>query len=125
MRAFEVFLNGERLCVAGIDGDGVLNAMVDHVKIKARDDLRLRVGGLVSATEEHLTWSQVGLTAGDEVRIRILESASVDEPERQKLRGARETEDELEEKKRFVRALAKKWGWTLTEPPGPSRPAAT
>jgi hypothetical protein len=119
MRVFEVSLNGERLCVAGIDGDGVLNAMVDHVKINARDDLRLRVGGLVSATEEHLTWAQAGLKVGDEVRVRILEFDSVDEPKRRKLREDLER-DQLEGNKEYVREFAKKLGWSLTEPPNPA-----
>ena len=34
MRVFEVFLNGERLCVAGMDGDGVLSAILSSVRIK-------------------------------------------------------------------------------------------
>ena len=117
MRVFEVSLNGERLCVAGVDGDGVLNAMVDRVKINARDDLRLRVGALVSATEEHRIWTQAGLKVGDEVRVRILESDSVDEPKSRTRRG--EQEQLLEDQENYVREFARKLGWTLTEPPDP------
>jgi hypothetical protein len=38
MRAFEVYLNRKRLCVAGIGDDGVLDTMVDHVVGKGRTE---------------------------------------------------------------------------------------
>jgi hypothetical protein len=49
MRAFEVFLNGERLCLAGIAGRCVLTVIIDHVKGKVDpvDDVHLNVGGLI------------------------------------------------------------------------------
>src|SRR5260370_39359023 len=54
MRAFQVYLNGKRLCVAGIGDDGVLNVMVDWVAGNGHADLFLRVGGLIGSTDEHL-----------------------------------------------------------------------
>ena len=43
---FEVLRNGHRLCISGINGDGVLTVMVDYVKHKGKDpDLGLSVGG--------------------------------------------------------------------------------
>jgi hypothetical protein len=117
MRVFEVSLNGERLCAAGIDGDGSLTAILHAVTAKPRDELGLEVQGLVSATEEYVKWAQVGLKVGDEVRVRIVESASADEPKTRKPARLIETEDMLEEKKRYLREMAKKLGWTLTEPP--------
>ena len=114
MRVFEVFLNGERLCVAGFDGDGVLIAYLSSARIKGSDDLDLDVGGLVSTTREHLKWARVGLNLGDEVRVRILESVSADEPEERK---REEPERELERQRNYVREMAKKLGWTLTEGP--------
>ncbi|MGO9227886.1 MAG: hypothetical protein ACLQKA_01560 [Bryobacteraceae bacterium] len=120
MRAYEVFLNGERLCVAGIDGDAVLSAILSSVRIKGSDDLDLTVGGLVSTTKEHLTWTQAGLKVGDEVRVRILESPSADEPKRRK---SEEPERDLERQKNYVRETAKQWGWKLTEGPNSGRQA--
>jgi hypothetical protein len=38
MRAFEVYLNGKRLCTAGIGDDGVMNTMIDHVIGDGRDE---------------------------------------------------------------------------------------
>ena len=82
MRAFEVHLNGKRICVAGFDGYGVLNTMVDHVTAaNGRDDIRLRVGGLMKATEEHVTWTNLRLKVGDEVALKVVETSSVDAPE--------------------------------------------
>ena len=85
MRVFEVYLNGERLCAAGIDSDGSLNVMVDHVKGKGRDRMHLRVGGFVNATQEFLNWKRAELRIGDELRIKITDSDVVDEPERREI----------------------------------------
>jgi hypothetical protein len=71
------------------------------------------VGGLVSATGDHIDWSSTQLNTGDEVRVRIIESDSADEP---KDRRHRNPDEELEQQRRYVRAMAKQLGWTLTEP---------
>ena len=87
MRAFEVFVNGERLSLAGIAGNCVLSTVIDHVKQdEARDELDLQVGGLVSATGEHVDWTNTKLSMGDEVRVRIIESDSADEPKERRPR---------------------------------------
>ena len=54
MRAFKVELNGKRLCVAGIGGDGVLSTMVDYIGNGRRKRLHLRVGGLFSPSRPML-----------------------------------------------------------------------
>ena len=122
MRVFEVFLNGERLCVAGMDGEGMVNAILSHFKSGARDGLALAVGASVGATGKHVTWAKVGLKLGDEIRVRILESDSADEPKARESREDQER-DSLERNKEFVREMAKKWGWTLTEGPDSGGPA--
>ena len=115
MKAFEVFLNGDRLCLAGIAGRCVVTAIIGHVKGKVDpvDDLYLHVGGLISDTDEHVTWSSPQLNTNDEVRVRIIESDTADEPTKRVLR---DSEEDLEQRKALVRATAKSWGWTLTEP---------
>jgi hypothetical protein len=115
MKAFEVFVNGERLCLAGIAGRCVLTVIIGHVKGKVDpvDDLYLHVGGLISETDEHVIWSKAQLKTDDEVRVRIIESDTADEP---KERLVRDSEQDLEQRKALVRATAKSWGWTLTEP---------
>ena len=111
MRAFEVYLNDKRLCTAGIGDDGVLTTILDHVKGNGRDEVSLRVGGLVSPIEEHVTWRTLQLQTGDEVRIKVIESGKVDKPRK---RHPRDRAAEKKYNKRYVRAMAKKFGWTIT-----------
>jgi hypothetical protein len=81
MRALRVALNNKKLCLAGIDNGGVLTAIVSWVTSSGRDELSLEVAGLVSATNEDVRWiNQRPLRLGDELRIKILEVPSVDEP---------------------------------------------
>jgi len=54
MRASEVLVKGEKLCVAGIGDDGVLTNIVNWVTRHGEGDLFLSVGGLYSQTEEHV-----------------------------------------------------------------------
>lgn len=111
MRAFEVYLNGKRLCLAGIGDDGVLNTMVDHGVGKGWNQQTLRVGGLINATQEHVIWSRRRLKIGDEVRVKIVETASIDRP---KERIRIDPKEDLKRQKQYVRDLAKKFGWKLT-----------
>src|SRR6185437_12072968 len=108
MRAFEVYVNGKRQCVAGIGGDGVLNAMLDHVAPRGCDHLTLRVGGLINSIDEHVTWRVLRLKIGDEVRVKIIEFDRVDKPRK---RHRRDSAEERKNLKRYVRAMAKEFGW--------------
>jgi hypothetical protein len=124
MRAFQVSLNGEKLCTAGVGEDGVLTTIVTWVgptRNRARkgrrtsrsedEDLDLRVGGLINPNREHVSWHECSLRVGDEVQIQIVDRASVDRPsQRRKIDPAQETR----EKKAYVRRIAKELGWTIT-----------
>jgi hypothetical protein len=112
MRVFDIYVNGNRLCVAGINGEGVLTAILDSVKTKGRDEMGITVGGLDDVTGEHLTWIGTPLAIDDEVRIKVLDAANADAPlKRERTDPARDTEA----KKNYVREMAKEFGWTLTE----------
>lgn len=81
MRAFDVSLNGKKLCRAGIGDDGVLTTIVNWVARKSVGDLFLEVGGLVSKVDEHISWvSQKPLQVGDTIQVIVVEAKSVDEP---------------------------------------------
>lgn len=110
MRAFEVHLNGKRLCVAGIGDSGVLNAMIDHVSIRDRNECYLRVGGLISPVHEHVRWNGKRLKTGDEVRVRIIEATSVDTPDD---RTRQDPQEDVKRQKRYVREMARKFGWKI------------
>ena len=80
MRAFEVALNGKRLCTAGVGDDGVLSVIMDHLIGQGHDSVALNVGGLLSKTNEHVVWRHKALKSGDEVHIKVIDAESVDKP---------------------------------------------
>ena len=112
MRAFQIVLNGKRICVAGIPRDCVLSTTITYVPFRRRKETRLYVGGLEVDKNEHVFWKESILRAGDEVRIKIVETKSVDAPLRRYLR---DPAAEVEAEKRHVRKLAKKFGWKIQE----------
>jgi hypothetical protein len=114
MRAFEVYLNGERLCLAGANDESVLSTIIDYVgKVGNPDNeerLHLSVGGLLIPQEEHVRWQERDLAVGDEIRVRILDSDTVDMPSR---RIPRDPKKEIRNEQRYVRKMAKKLGWRI------------
>ncbi len=109
MRAFKVSLNGKKLCLAGVGERGVLTAIVDWVAGDRGEESSLQVGGL--ANEEHVKWTrQKRLRVGDEIRVRIVEAATVDRPVKKQRIDPTET---LRAKKHYVRMMAKELGWKI------------
>ena len=81
MRAFEVSVNGEKLCVAGIGDDGVLTTIVHWAARQDEGGFFLQVGALISQTKEHTNWiNQKPLTVGDNVQVKIIETDVADKP---------------------------------------------
>lgn len=80
---FEVWVNGEKICLAGVGDSGVLNSII-HVAEPRKPDLH--VGGLVN--DEHVRWTERMhfLEVGDEVTIKIVEADTADEPIRKEPR---------------------------------------
>ena len=83
MICFEILLNGERFCLAGVES-GVLSADVISWQGGSATDrepqLHLHVAG--SSNQKRLRWTEPGQTAlkvGDEVTIRIVEADMPDE----------------------------------------------
>ena len=110
MKAFDVRLNGKKLCVAGIGEDGVMSTLIDHVVRNGHNGLDLTVGGLLSPTDEHVTWKRLPLKVGDKVEVRIIEAAAVDSPEE---RFRRDSKQDERNSKAYVKALALKFGWKV------------
>jgi hypothetical protein len=105
MIAFEVFLNGNKVCRAGVGDLGVLTTVLSWVRREGRntetrepgnieEELTLNVGGLISSKNEHVRWSESKLTVGDEVHVRVVSVESVDPP------SDRRTEDTAEDIRR-------------------------
>ena len=93
---FEVILNGKRLCIAGLDGYGVLLVTMvvatqlepDRANTEKEPhalvfDINFGVGGLESSDstgDQHILWVNRTLQEGDDVRIRILPEGEHDPP---------------------------------------------
>lgn len=80
MRAFEISLNGKKLCVAGVGDDGVLSAIVDLIVKPEHNDLDLTVGGLIGSREDVYWIKRETLEVNDEIRVRVVEADQADEP---------------------------------------------
>jgi hypothetical protein len=121
MPVFHVYLNGKKVSTAGVGDLGVLGAHVSWVRRKGEhtlakkpesveEELTLHVGGLITPTEEHVRWLDRGLKVGDEVRIKVVEAGAVDRPRR---RERRDRSKELRSQKRYVKEMAKRFGWKI------------
>lgn len=113
MRAFEINVNGQKRCLAGVGTAGVMTAIVTLAAGKGPIELHLHVGGLKSPSKETVTWiSNDPLHVGDKVEIKLLEVPSVDEPE---TKQPNDPERDLRARQDYVRAMAKDLGWNLRE----------
>jgi hypothetical protein len=121
MPVFHVYLNGKKVSTAGVGKLGVLGAHVSWVRRggeqtlsrkpgRVEEELTLHVGGLISPRDEHVRWLDRDLKAGDEVCIRVAEDTRADRPRN---RERHDRTKELRSQKRYVRAMAKKFGWKI------------
>lgn len=80
MLAFEVWVNGERLCTASTANTSVLIATLNWVG-HAPDPLDFRLGGVDAENrEDHLKWNTPTIELGDEITIRIIDAPEGDPP---------------------------------------------
>ncbi len=77
MRALEVYLNGEKLCVAGFADDVSLVAAVGFVNDLPCD---LTVAGCIGSNRDFAKWVNRDLNIGDEVAVKIVEAEGADQP---------------------------------------------
>jgi hypothetical protein len=121
MPVFHVYLNGKKMSTAGVGELGVLTALVSCVRRKGErrrikkpdrveQEITLDVGGLITPTDEHVRWLDCKLKVGDEVRIRIVDNAPSERPHS---REKRDRSKELRSQKRYVREMAKRFGWKI------------
>ena len=121
MPVFHVYLNGKKVSTAGVGELGVLGAHVSWVRRKGKhslakkpdsveEELTLHVAGFISPADEHVRWLDRDLKIGDEVRIIVAEDSKVDRP---RSRERRDRSKELRSQKRYVREMAKRFGWKI------------
>lgn len=87
---FEVLVNKERRCIAGIDGLGVLTTITKWVMRDpavspgnegwARQRLLFSVRGHRIPAEQSVNWVTDDISVGDEITIRVLGPGQFDEP---------------------------------------------
>ena len=89
MIAFNVYLNGSKLCSAGVGDDGVVSADVTWVRRTGNrrkpntpaEQLTMDVGGIDGPADEYVRWHEGRmLQVGDEIRIKIVDTDTVDRP---------------------------------------------
>lgn len=97
MLAFEIWINDEKICTAGVDSDlGILTSILSWTKRDVSqlpaevrtevsgEELKLAVNGqknLGGNQFENLQWKGREVRQGDEIRIAIIDANSVDAPE--------------------------------------------
>jgi hypothetical protein len=123
MIAFEIRLNDEKLCRAGIGDKGVLSAIVTWATRTVPsgatgESLFCNVGGLITPEGKHVSWiNQKALAVGDRFQVTIVETDSVDEYRK------KDPEDDVklrQAKEDHVRRSAKELGWKVEECPKPA-----
>jgi hypothetical protein len=96
MICFQIFINGKKICTAGIQSEfGVLTSILTWVKRDLsqfssedrhkmyEEEIDFNVGGHISYGKndyENLDWIKRSLSPGDEIKIKIIESPQADEP---------------------------------------------
>ena len=121
---FHVYLNNKKVVTSGVKGQGVLSAIVSWVKRPTQafdrkksgsvEESILHVGGLITASNEHVRWVDRKLKIGDEIRIVIDRKGNINKPRhRKRINRAQE----LRAQKSYVKAMAEKFGWTIQTRP--------
>jgi hypothetical protein len=108
MRAFEIHLNGKKLCVAGLKEGMLLFSLSCTENKHGRGEVGLGMTGML-LTNATIRWQQRNLSINDEVRIRVVETPKVD-----KFKLLQKApRDPAKYEKAYVRRMAKKFGWTI------------
>ena len=108
MRAFEIHLNGKKLCAAGLEEGMLLFGVACSENKHGRGSVGLNMTGML-LTQETVRWQHRALRMNDEVRIKIVETRSVD-----KFKVLQKApSDPMKYEKQAVRRMAKEFGWTI------------
>lgn len=117
MRAFEIHLNGKRLCVAGLEEGILLFGLACSENKHGRGSVGLNMTGML-LNQETVRWQHRGLRMNDEVRIKIVDALTADKFTVMQ----RAPRDPRKYEKRYVRRMAKEFGWTI-QPRTPKKEA--
>ena len=79
MRAFDVSLNGEKLCLAGIAENGALSviiSMVNHIPA----DLSVTASIGLKGESAVLKWVDQEIKVGDQITVKLVTTDDADQP---------------------------------------------
>ena len=114
MTAFEIHLNGRKICTAGTGELGVLGAHVSWARRAGNplvDELTMHIGGLINSTREHVRWEEARLLqTGDQILVKIVNVDSADEPS---LRYQTDPVKDEAARKQYVMQMAAELGWQI------------
>lgn len=118
MLAFEIEVDGERACIAGIEDWSLLTFHLDAMRNGSSEEIWLSMGGMSQDDENrvahHVRWGRIDLCVGSRVTLTVVNTDEPDPPLR-RYRSDREvqenpyTEEEWEEMERseWMRLKAK------------------
>jgi hypothetical protein len=123
MIAFEISINGQKACTAGVSPAGVTSVIASWVRRPSGDsisgepfgdpfeeELTLDVGGLThdpDGASVHLRWLRQPLRPGQQITIAVLETGAADPPQK------REREDPAwaaQRKREYYERLKREYG---------------
>ena len=119
MIAFEISIDGQRACTAGVSPSGVASVIATWVRRPSgepadglEEELTLEVGGLAhdpDGASVHLSWLRQPLKPGQHVTIAVLEAEVVDPP-RQRVRE--DPARAAQQKRQYYERLKREYGET-------------
>ena len=112
MRSFKIYLNGKKLCVAGVELGDLLFSISCGGNKHGRGEVGLGMTGYL-LTQETIRWQQRSLQMNDQVLIKIVETKAADKFE--VLQKA--PQDSRKYEKAYVRRMAKEFGWMIQVKP--------
>ncbi len=80
MRAFEIRLNGKRLCIAGIQEGMLLCSVACTENRNGQGPVGLSMTGTSYLKEELVQWQHRTVRTNDLIQIKIIETDKVDKP---------------------------------------------
>ena len=115
MTVFDVYLNGRKICRAGVGEDGVLTTIITWARLtgaaarvarrlgQPAEETNLQVGGLAGDT--HRRWAARNLKSGDRVTVAVVKADTIDAPIREQPRDPRL---QKRQEQRYYRRLKRK-----------------
>jgi hypothetical protein len=116
MTVFDVYLNGRKMCRAGVGEDGVLTAIVTWAHLtgpaartarrlgQPAEEAHLQVGGLAGDT--HRRWTARNLKIGDRVTVALVKANAFDAAIREQ---PRDPHLQARQEERYYRRLKRKY----------------